>query len=89
MPTTSYPQRHSSAQFTCRSDIFVAIDMQGDVVVVIFIRRSWPCLRQAIHRIKGTAQSYTRSLFRLSRLLFINSSPDLMSLAGPSFARRS
>ena len=89
MHATSYPQRHSSAQFTCRSDIFVAIDLQGDVIVVVFIRRNWPCLRQAIHRISGTAQSYTRSLFLLSRLLFISSSPDLMSFAGPSFARRS
>ena len=89
MPTTSYPQRHSSAQFMCRSDIFVAIDMQGDVVVVIFIRRSWPCLRLAIHRITDTAKSYTRSLFLLSLLLLINLSPDSRPFFGPSFASRS
>ena len=37
MPATSYPQRHSSAQFMCRSNIFGALDMQSDVVAVIFI----------------------------------------------------
>jgi len=68
MPTTSYPQRHSSAQFFCRSDIFVAIDMQGDVVVVVFIRRSWPCLRQAIRNVTALHNLLVGATF-LSRLI--------------------